>query len=99
MRRPGRRLPLLAADLEEVGSPFGTAAIQRGRAAVPAAGAGDGLCLVLVLVDDVLERLDRRRGLHRWATVHSDSCAVRGLSGTRDAGGGPPILPDSGDSR
>ena len=55
------RLALLASDFEEVGGPLGTAAIERRRTAVPAAGAGDGLRLVLVLVDDVLERLDGRR--------------------------------------
>lgn len=36
---------------------------------MPAAGAGDRLSLVLVLVDHVLEGLDRRRGLDRGATV------------------------------
>ena len=64
---PGQGPPqpsaLLAADLEQVGGPLGAAAVERRRTAVPAAGAGDRLRLVLVLVDDVLERLDRRRGL------------------------------------
>ena len=54
-------LALLASDFEQVGGPLGTATIERRRTAVPAAGARDGLRLVLVLVDHVLERLDGRR--------------------------------------
>ena len=57
----------------KVGGPLGAPAIDRGRAAMPAARAGDRLRLVLVLVDDVLERLDGGR-LGGWATVHSGSC-------------------------
>ena len=47
----------VAANLDEVGSPFGPAAVDRRRTAMPSARAGDRLGLVLVLVDHVLEGL------------------------------------------
>jgi len=100
MRRPSaapRRLALLAANLEQVSRPLRPAAVGRRRTAMPAAGAGDRLCLVLVLVDDVLERLDGR-GLDGRATVHTDSCADSGMTGAR-CGRGAPILADSADLR
>ena len=64
------------------------------RAAVPAAGAGDRLRLVLVLVDHVLERLDGRGGLDGRATVHRDSCI--GGPCRKVAMRGVPIMPETG---
>src|SRR5688572_13650228 len=76
------RLALLAANLDEVGRPLGAGAIDRRRAAVPSARAGDRLSLVLVLVDHVLEgligdgRLDGRATVQR-GLLHSGVRRVR----------------------
>ena len=94
---PGSRLSLLAADLEQVRRPLGSAAICRRRAPVPAAGAGDRLGLVFVLVDHVLEGLNSGRGLDRWATVHGDSCTAGRGHATCERGSA--IVLDLADSR
>ncbi len=48
----------------------GLGAVDLRGAAVPAAGAGDRLIAMLVLVDHVLERLGRRGGLGGWTGIH-----------------------------
>src|SRR6476469_4889012 len=73
----------LCPERGEVGRPLGSPAV-RGRAlAVPAAHARDRLGLVLVLGDDVLERLvDRRGGRTRrtHGSVGHDGCDLPGLA-------------------
>src|SRR5690349_14466619 len=55
--------------------PLGPTAIDRRRASVPAARAGDRLGLVLVLVDHVLEGLVRGGGLDGRSAVQWNLCA------------------------
>ena len=53
-----------AAVLRDVPAPLGGAAVSRGGAAVPAAGARDGLGTMPVLVDDMTSGVRRRVGWH-----------------------------------
>ncbi len=93
-RRPrASELALLAPNLDQVSGPLRRAAIRLRRAAVPAARARDGLRLVLVLVDHVLERDIGRCGLDGWATVHARTPWAMADRLRRDRG--PPVWPIS----